>query len=62
MQVRELENIPVFNAGRGSVLTWKGTVETEASIMDGGSTMNCGAVFPPHYGRQRHLSRSTGQK
>jgi len=38
-----LENIPHFNAGRGSVLTNKGTVEMEASIMDG-NTMNCGAV------------------
>ncbi|XP_045789803.1 isoaspartyl peptidase/L-asparaginase isoform X1 [Trifolium pratense] len=41
--VRELENIPHFNAGRGSVLTNKGTVEMEASIMDG-KTMKCGAV------------------
>ncbi|RDX64751.1 hypothetical protein CR513_56660, partial [Mucuna pruriens] len=41
--VRELENIPQFNAGRGSVLTSEGTVEMEASIMDG-STMSCGAV------------------
>ncbi|KAK7330265.1 hypothetical protein VNO77_24454 [Canavalia gladiata] len=41
--VRELENIPQFNAGRGSVLTSEGTVEMEASIMDG-TTMNCGAV------------------
>lgn len=41
--VRELENIPHFNAGRGSVLTNKGTVEMEASIMDG-NTMKCGAV------------------
>ncbi|KAK7304224.1 hypothetical protein RJT34_15351 [Clitoria ternatea] len=41
--VRELENIPHFNAGRGSVLTNKGTIEMEASIMDG-STKKCGAV------------------
>ncbi|KAK4252555.1 hypothetical protein QN277_014540 [Acacia crassicarpa] len=40
--VRELENCPHFNAGRGSVLTNKGTVEMEASIMEG--NMNCGAV------------------
>lgn len=38
-----MENVPQFNAGRGSVLTNKGTVEMEASIMDG-STKNCGAV------------------
>lgn len=42
VQVRELENCPHFNAGRGSVLTTKGTVEMEASIMD--STKRCGAV------------------
>ncbi|KAK9748160.1 hypothetical protein RND81_02G040200 [Saponaria officinalis] len=41
--VRELENHPRFNAGRGSVLTCEGTVEMEASIMDG-KTKNCGAV------------------
>ncbi|XP_062027189.1 isoaspartyl peptidase/L-asparaginase 1 [Rosa rugosa] len=40
--VRELENIPVFNAGKGSVLTSSGTVEMEACIMDG--TKRCGAV------------------
>ncbi|WVZ26575.1 hypothetical protein V8G54_005119 [Vigna mungo] len=32
--VRELENILQFNAGKASVLTSKGTVEMEASIMD----------------------------
>lgn len=41
--MRELENCPHFNAGRGSVLTTDGTVEMEASIMDG-TTMGCGAV------------------
>ncbi|KAF5199535.1 Isoaspartyl peptidase/L-asparaginase [Thalictrum thalictroides] len=41
--VCELENNPHFNAGRGSVLTNKGTVEMEACIMDG-NTKNCGAV------------------
>ncbi|GMY15471.1 isoaspartyl peptidase/L-asparaginase-like [Fagus crenata] len=41
--VRELENNPNFNAGRGSVLTREGTVEMEASIMDG-NTKRCGAV------------------
>ncbi|KAF4351527.1 hypothetical protein F8388_020733 [Cannabis sativa] len=41
--VRELENNPHFNAGKGSVLTCNGNVEMEASIMDG-STKNCGAV------------------
>ncbi|KAG0504798.1 hypothetical protein M758_N018100 [Ceratodon purpureus] len=41
--VKELEANPIFNAGRGSVLTTDGTVEMEACIMDG-PTMNCGAV------------------
>ncbi|KAF3628867.1 Isoaspartyl peptidase/L-asparaginase [Capsicum chinense] len=41
--VRELENNPYFNAGRGSVLTSNGIVEMEACIMDG-ITKNCGAV------------------
>ncbi|GAA0164319.1 hypothetical protein Leryth_019741 [Lithospermum erythrorhizon] len=41
--VRELENHPYFNAGRGSVLTSSGTVEMEACIMDG-NTKKCGAV------------------
>ncbi|GFZ10218.1 N-terminal nucleophile aminohydrolases (Ntn hydrolases) superfamily protein [Actinidia rufa] len=41
--VRELESDPVFNSGRGSALTEKGTVEMEASIMDG-TGRRCGAV------------------
>ncbi|XVF54475.1 hypothetical protein PTKIN_Ptkin05aG0183300 [Pterospermum kingtungense] len=41
--VRELENFPHFNAGKGSVLNTLGTVEMEASIMDG-KTKKCGAV------------------
>ncbi|KAJ7966572.1 Isoaspartyl peptidase/L-asparaginase [Quillaja saponaria] len=41
--VRELETDPLFNSGRGSALTEKGTVEMEASIMDG-KGRRCGAV------------------
>lgn len=41
--VRALEDNPLFNAGRGSVLTTEGTIEMEAAIMDG-PTRNCGAV------------------
>lgn len=41
--MRELEDCPHFNAGKGSVLTSDGTVEMEASIMDG-TDMRCGAV------------------
>jgi L-asparaginase / beta-aspartyl-peptidase len=41
--VRHLEDHPRFNAGRGSVLTAAGTVETDASIMEGDQLRN-GAV------------------
>ncbi|XP_037475021.1 probable isoaspartyl peptidase/L-asparaginase 2 isoform X1 [Triticum dicoccoides] len=41
--VRELETDPCFNSGRGSALTRAGTVEMEASIMDGHGR-RCGAV------------------
>ncbi|KAG6422094.1 hypothetical protein SASPL_118657 [Salvia splendens] len=41
--IRELESDPLFNSGRGSALTAKGTVEMEASIMDGVGR-RCGAV------------------
>jgi beta-aspartyl-peptidase (threonine type) len=41
--VRVLEDHPRFNAGRGSVLTSAGTVEMDASIMDG-DRLDCGAV------------------
>jgi beta-aspartyl-peptidase (threonine type) len=41
--VRELEDHPRFNAGHGSVLTAAGTVEMDASLMEG-DRLNCGAV------------------
>jgi L-asparaginase / beta-aspartyl-peptidase len=41
--VRSLEDHPRFNAGRGSVLTTDGTVEMDASIMEG-DRLACGAV------------------
>jgi beta-aspartyl-peptidase (threonine type) len=41
--IRVLEDAPEFNAGRGAVLTNEGTVEMDASIMDG-RTLNAGAV------------------
>jgi beta-aspartyl-peptidase (threonine type) len=41
--VRSLEDHPRFNAGRGSVLTSAGSVETDASIMEGDQLRN-GAV------------------
>ncbi len=41
--VVELENNPLFNAGRGAVFTHDGRNEMDASIMDG-ATRNAGAV------------------
>lgn len=41
--VRALEDHPRFNAGRGSVLTSEGTIEMDASIMEG-DRLECGAV------------------
>ena len=41
--IRILEDAPEFNAGRGSVLTNVGSVEMDASIMDG-RTLDAGAV------------------
>lgn len=41
--VAVLEDAPQFNAGRGAVLTTAGTIELDASVMDG-STLRAGAV------------------
>jgi len=41
--VRELEDDPNFNAGRGAVFTYEGRNELDAAIMDG-SDRSCGAV------------------
>jgi len=41
--VRVLEDDPHFNAGRGSVLTYQGTIEMDAAIMEG-SALDAGAV------------------
>lgn len=41
--VCELENYPLFNAGRGAVFTHEGKVELDAAIMDGHS-LKAGAV------------------
>ena len=41
--VVELENFPLFNAGKGSVFTHAGKNEMDASIMDG-SSLQAGAV------------------
>src|SRR4051812_11940255 len=41
--VRVLEDDPHFNAGRGSVFTYEGRIEMDASVMDG-RDRNAGAV------------------
>jgi beta-aspartyl-peptidase (threonine type) len=41
--ITELENNPIFNAGRGAVFTKKGLHEMDAAVMDG-RTLNAGAV------------------
>ena len=43
----ELENNPLFNAGKGAVFTNKGTHELDASIMNGSNLM-AGAVAGVH--------------
>ncbi|MDB4958176.1 MAG: Asparaginase [Myxococcales bacterium] len=44
--VRVLEDDPEFNAGHGSVLTRDGTVETDASVMDGAQRFGAVAAVP----------------
>jgi L-asparaginase / beta-aspartyl-peptidase len=41
--IRILEDSPLFNAGKGAVLTSEGTTELDASVMDG-KTLSAGAV------------------
>jgi beta-aspartyl-peptidase (threonine type) len=43
VSVTELENFPLFNAGRGSVFTREGKIEMDAAIMDG-AKLRSGAV------------------
>jgi beta-aspartyl-peptidase (threonine type) len=45
--VRQLEDSPLFNAGRGAVLNAEGYAELDAAIMDG-ATRNVGAVAAVH--------------
>ncbi len=41
--IRHLEDVPLFNAGKGAVFTHQGRHELDAAIMDG-STLDCGSV------------------
>lgn len=47
--VEQLENHPLFNAGRGSALTATGEVETDASVMDGSG--QAGAIAASRFAR-----------
>ena len=42
--IRTLEDDPIFNAGRGSVVTNEGRVEMDSSVMDG-KTLACVPVI-----------------
>jgi beta-aspartyl-peptidase (threonine type) len=56
--VRVLEDDPEYNAGTGSALTRDGTVETDASVMDG-ATQRVGAVAAvPDLGNAIALARA----
>src|SRR5206468_10765233 len=49
--VASMEDSGVFNAGRGSVTTCVGTVETDAAVMDGATGQAgaiCAASWPAH--------------
>jgi len=48
--IRLMEDDPLFNAGRGSVMDYYGDVRMDASIMDG-KTLNAGAVASVRYVR-----------
>ncbi len=41
--IRILEDSPLFNAGKGAVFTHEGTIELDASVMDG-QTLKAGAI------------------
>ena len=55
--IKVMEDNPLFNAGKGSVLNASGEVENDASIMDG-TTLEAGAVagLQPQRWRRRRCS------
>ena len=48
--INVMEDNPLFNAGRGAVITAEGRIELDAAIMDG-ATLNAGAVAGLHHVR-----------
>jgi L-asparaginase / beta-aspartyl-peptidase len=48
VSIKILEDSPLFNAGKGAVLTSDGRAELDASIMDG-SNLNAGAIAGVHH-------------
>lgn len=56
--VRVLEDDPEYNAGTGSALTREGTVETDASIMDGASQRVGAVAAVPDLGNAIALARA----
>jgi beta-aspartyl-peptidase (threonine type) len=56
--VRVLEDDPEFNAGTGSALTRDGTVETDASVMDGPSQRVGAVAAVPDLGNPVVLARA----
>lgn len=60
--VRVLEDDPEFNAGTGSALTRDGTVETDASVMDGVTQRFGGVAAVPDLGNAIALARAVMEK
>ena len=54
--VIEMEDNPIFNAGRGSTLNFEGNVEADAGIMDG-KTLHGAGVALLHHVKTRSASQ-----
>lgn len=60
--VMEMEDNPVFNAGRGSALNLAGNVEADAGIMDGKTRRGAGVALLRHVKNPVHLARIVMEK